>query len=164
MQLDGALAGLAASIRQGRYPWWYPDKAKGKAIDYFVYGTDFLPLGAAGAATATIQNNINISGDSAFVVLSAVIVETDTANTTFLAMQPILFDLLDQGSGRKLSNIPQHSDNWFGTAQLPKYWDIPKIIAPNSTFSVTATNLEATARNVRVAFHGFKIFAFQPGG
>lgn len=157
-QAGNPIAELAASIRQGKYPWWYPDGAKGRAIDYFVYGTDFVPLGAS----ATTTNQIAVNADSAFVILSAVLVETDTTNAIFLAQQPLLFSLSDSGSGRFLSNTPIHADNWFGTAQLPKYWDIPKILAPNSTFSVTAANLEATARNVRVAFHGIKIFSFSP--
>jgi hypothetical protein len=158
-QLEGTLAGLAASIRQGKFPWWYPGRARDKAIDTFAYGTDFTPLNAS----ATVQNSINISGDSAFVILAAVLVETDTANTTFLANRPLLFRIQDTGSGRYLSNIAVHADNWFGTAELPKYWDIPKIIAPNSTLVVEAQNLEAVNRNVRVTFHGFKIFAFSPG-
>lgn len=152
------IANLANAVRGGKYPWWYPDGAKGKAIDYFVYGTDFTPL----LASATATNLIAINADSAFVILSAVIVETDTADTVFLGQQPLLFRLSDSGSGRFLSNTAIHADNWFGTAQLPKYWDIPKILAPNSTFSVTAQNLEATNRNVRVAFHGIKIFSFAP--
>lgn len=160
MQIEGQLGALAQQIRLGRYPWWYPDKAKTLAIDYFVYGTDFVPL----LASATTQNNININGDSAFVILSGVLVETDTANTTFLAQRPLLFRLVDTGSGRYASNVQIHADNWFGTAENPKYWDIPKIIAPNSTFGVEAQNLEAVNRNVRVAFHGFKIFQFTPGG
>jgi len=154
----GVIGELAEAIRRGRYPWWYPDGAKGCAIDYFVYGTDFAPL----PLSATVQNNINISGDSAFCILSAVLVETDTGNTTFLAMKPLLARLQDTGSGRYLSNIPIHVDNWFGTAEEPKYWDVPKIIAPNSSFNVEMQNQEATARNVRVAFHGFKIFGFRP--
>lgn len=161
MQNDGmqqAVASLAASVRGGRYPWWYPDGAKGKAIEYFVYGTDFTPL----TASLTVQNNININGDSAFCILSGVIVESDTANTTILAVPPLLFRLMDTGSGRYTSNIPIHAANWFGTAQLPKYWDVPKILSPNSTWAVEAQNLEAVNRNVRVAFHGFKIFGFVP--
>jgi hypothetical protein len=160
-QMDNSdVANLAESIRGGKYPWWYPAGARNRAIDYFVYGTDFLPLNA----NATVQNSININGDSAFVILSAVLVETDVLNTTFLAQRPLLFGLQDTGSGRNLMNTPMHADNWFGTAELPKYWDIPKILAPNSTFNVTAINLEAVNRNVRVAFHGIKIFSFSPGG
>lgn len=158
--ISGIIGGLAASIRQGRFPWWYPAGAKEKAIDYFVYGTDFLPL----TASLTTTNSINISGDSAFCVLSAVLIETATNNTTFFALSPILFRLQDTGSGRYLSNQAIHANNWFGTAQEPKYWDVPKIIAPNSTFNVEAQNQEAVDRNVRVAFHGFKIFNFQPEG
>jgi hypothetical protein len=158
--LQNRMADLAASIRGGKYPWWYPAKARDKAIDYFVYGTDYTPL----VASTTTQNPININGDSAFVILCGVLIETATNNTTFLANAPLLFRIQDTGSGRYLSNVPIHAGNWFGTAELPKYWDIPKIIAPNSTLVVEAQNLEATDRNVRVAFHGFKIFAFTPGG
>lgn len=157
-EVQSAIAALRVAASQGRYPWWYPDGAKGSAIDYFVYGTDFTPL----TASLTVQNNININGDSAFCILSGVLVETATDNTTFLANAPLLFRLQDSGAGRYLSNIPIHAGNWFGTAEEPKYWDVPKILAPNTTFSVEAQNLEATDRNVRIAFHGFKIFNFRP--
>lgn len=162
MEGNGGNAAVFAALRQGmaegRYPWWYPEGAKGKAIDYFVYGTDFTPL----ALSATAVNNINISGDSAFCILSAVLVETDTANTLLLPFRPILVRLQDTGSGRYLSNHQVHADNWFGTAEEPKYWDVPKILAPNTTFNLEAQNLEATARNLRFDFHGFKIFGFRP--
>ena len=149
---------LIEGMKGGRYPFWFPDGAKGLQLDYFVYGTDFAPL----TASLTTTNNINISGDSAFMILSAVMVETDTANTTFLAQMPLLASLSDTGSGRQFSNTPIHADNWFGTAEEPKYWDVPKLLAPNATFNVTLQNLEAVNRNVRVAFHGFKIFGFRP--
>jgi len=157
-RLEANIAQLAKAITMGRFPWWYPKDARGLAIDYFVYGTDFTPL----ALSATTQNNINIDGSSAFVVLSSVLVETATDNTTFLALSPLLFKLQDSGSGRYLSNHAVHANNWFGTAQEPKYWDIPKILAPNTTLGVEVQNLEAVARNVRVDFHGFKIFGFKP--
>lgn len=153
---------LVQELQKGNVPWWMPNSYKNLIalrqvdFDYFVYGTDFTPL----ALSATASNNIAISGDADFCILSAVLVETDTANTVFLAASPILFMLTDTGSGRDLANTPVHADNWFGTAQEPKYWDVPKIIRRNSTFRVTAQNLEATARNVRVAFHGFKIFPY----
>lgn len=149
---------IIEAARQGRYPFWFPEGAKGLAMDYFVYGTDFTPLGAS----LTVTNNINISGDSAFCILCAVAVETSTDNLTFLADLPLLAQLSDSGSGRQFSNTPIAASNWFGTAEMPKYWDIPKVLAPNATFNVTMQNLEATARNVRVAFHGFKIFGFRP--
>lgn len=153
-------ARLLQALGLTRYPFWFPAGAKKLAMDYFVYGTDFLPLGAAGTATATVANPININSDSAFMILSAVMVETAVDNMTFLANQPLLCQLSEAGGARNLANTPIHANNWFGTAQLPKYWDVPKILLPNSTFTVQLQNLEATARNIRVAFHGFKLFNF----
>lgn len=153
---------LIQQLKEGQVPWWMPQVYKQLIalrqvdFDYFVYGTDFTPL----ALSATTSNNIAINGDADFCILSAVLVETATDNTTFLAASPLLFMLTDTGSGRDLANTPIHADNWFGTAQEPKYWDVPKILRRNSAFRVTAQNLEATARNVRVAFHGFKIFPY----
>lgn len=150
---------LIEAIRGGAYPWWYPQGARGNALDYFAYGTNFAPL----AAGATTQNPINIQNDSAFCILAAVMVETDTTNLIFLGQRPLLVDLFDSGAGRSLSSTPLHADNWFGTAQEPLYWPLPKILGPNSTFSVQLQNLDTVnARNVRVAFHGFKIFGFAP--
>jgi hypothetical protein len=149
-------AAYLEAIQDGRYPFWFPAGAKNLAIDYFAYGTDFTPLGAS----STTANSIPINSDSAFIILSGVLVETATDNTTFLANRPLLASMSEGGSGRNLSNTPLHVNNWFGTAELPKYWDIPKVLLPNSTFQVQLQNLEAVARNVRVAFHGFKIFDF----
>jgi hypothetical protein len=156
--LQAMIGGLAESMRQGRYPWWYPDKAKGLAIDYGVQAVDFLPL----VASATTPLPINISGNMAFCILSAVIIESATNNTTFFAIPPIKALIRDTGSNRDLSNIPIHAANWFGTAQEPKYWDVPKIIAPNSVLITTLQNLEAVDRNIQVAYHGFNIYNFKP--
>jgi hypothetical protein len=151
---------LWEALNSGRYPFWFPEEARipGRelAMDYFAYGTDFEPL----AASATTTRSIQINSDSAFMVLSATMVETDTANTTFLANRPLLVSLSTGGAALNLSNTPIHADNWFGTAEEPKYWDVPKVLLPNTTFNVQLQNLEATARNVRVAFHGFKLFKF----
>lgn len=148
---------LKEALGNGQYPFWFPKKARGLAMDYFVYGTDFVPL----ALSATQNNAIQINSDSAFLVLSAVLVETATDNTTFFANRPLLADLSTGGASLSLSNTPIHVDNWFGTAEEPKYWDVPKLLLPNTTFNVQLQNLEAVARNVRVAFHGFKLFRYR---
>lgn len=149
-------AALADAMRNGSYPFWFPQEARSLALDFFTYGTDFLPL----LASATTTQAIQINSDSAFMVLSATMVETQTDNTTFMANRPLLVTLTTGGAALSLSNQPIHADNWFGTAQEPKYWDVPKILLPNTTFNVQLQNLEATNRNVRVAFHGFKLFRF----
>jgi hypothetical protein len=154
-------AALLDAIRSARYPWWYPENAKGLAVDAFNNVTDFLPLGIG--ATASITNTILISNDSAFVILTAAMVVTDTTNLIFLAQRPIMVDLFDGGSSRHFSNTPVHADNWFGTAEEPCEWVLPKLLAPNGAFNITLTNLDtAASRNVRVSFNGFKIFGFTP--
>lgn len=150
--------GLMESIRAGNYPWWYPKAARTLQIDYFVIGTDFLPLGAS----ATVANPVQIPGESAFCALSGVLVETSTDNLTFFANRPLLTNIRDSGSNRWLANTPIHVNNWYGTAEEPKYWDIPKIFAPSGTVAFEMQNLEAVARNVRLALHGFKIFSYRP--
>lgn len=147
---------LIDSIRGGTYPFWFPKGAEDLALDYFVYGTDFTPLSASATSTKSIQ----INSDSAFLVLCATLVETGTDNTTFLANRPLMANLSTGGAALNLSNTAIHVDNWFGTAEEPKYWDVPKVLLPNTTFNIQLQNLEATDRNVRVAFHGFKLFNF----
>ncbi len=147
---------LIDAIRGGSYPFWFPPEARGLALDYFVYATDFAPL----LASATTTQAIQINSDSAFLVLSAVMVETAIDNTTFFPNRPLLVQLSTGGAALNLANTPIHADNWFGTAQEPKYWDVPKILLPNTTFNTQLQNLEAVNRNVRVAYHGFKLFKF----
>lgn len=147
---------LMEALNGTGYPFWFPKEARDLAYDYFVYGTDFNTLAASATATRAIQ----INSDSAFLVLSACLVETQDDNTTFLANRPLLAQLSTGGAALNLSSTPIHVDNWFGTAEQPKYWDVPKILLPNTTFNVQLQNLEAAERIVRVAFHGFKLFRF----
>lgn len=148
---------LIDALKGGKYPFWFPEGARNLAMDYFVYGTDFAPI----AASATETRNIAINSDSAFLVLSATMVETDTGNTTFFPNRPLLAQLSTGGAQLNLASTPIHADNWFGTAEEPKYWDVPKTLLPNTTLVVQLQNLEAVARNIRVAFHGFKIFKYE---
>mgnify|MGYP003581418429 CR=1 FL=1 len=153
------IAAVLEMLAAGTFPWWYPDELKGGAYDYFVYGSNFLSGVLVGGATIT--NPININSDSHFCILSATMIETDASDLVFLGNMPLLVALSEAASGRQLSNTPIAANNWFGTAQLPKYWDVPKILAPNSTFNVGIQNLDTVnARTVRVAFHGFKIYGF----
>jgi len=127
-----------------------------KTKDFFIYSIEFTPLAASGTSTVSIQ----IQADSAFLITMATIVVTDTANAVFISNIPELVTLTDAGSGRQLSDKAVHVNNIFGTAQLPAVWPFPKIMAPSSTLSATLQNLEATARNVRLSFWGFKVFGF----
>lgn len=162
-----ASRGPLARLPQGQLadliqrPWWFPREIGNRQLDAFSLNLDFASataLGASVSATGIVQ----VPGDAAFLILSSTAVVTNTDDTTFIAFgaRPILVTMQTTGGARGLATGAVHIDNWFGTAQLPKYWDSPKVLAPNENLSITLQNLAATARHVRLTFHGFKVFGF----
>ena len=129
--------------------------------DFFVYGCEFLPLAASAVkASATFQ----VQEDSAFLIVAAARLYLTNADAIIASDQALaLVNVIDSGSGRSLiaqttAGNDSPIDNWFGTGKNPAYWPFPKILRPNSVVTVQLTNLEATARNYRISFIGFKIF------
>lgn len=129
-------------------------------LDPFTFVISFLPI----ALSATATDTFITQADSGFAIVKTTYVVTDTGDA-FVAnlsgdprVGPFLVTLSDSGSGRDLMQSAVHIDNLFGTAQRPFHWSKVKVLDPNSTFSCRLQNLSATARNVRLAFHGFKIF------
>lgn len=120
--------------------------------DLFAYGTEFLTLGAS----TTTTNTIGIQGDTDFIVTFAMCTVTDSANTTQLTFIPQLVMLSDASSGMSFFNIPLHAMNVYGDAQNPGVFAIPRVLRAATSMSVQHQNLEATARNVRCAFMGFR--------
>jgi hypothetical protein len=154
--------GQAADYFQlGRLPWWFPAEIRNRQLDAFALAVDFSGGSALGANT-TAQQVVAVPGDAAFLILSSTAVVTNTDDTTFIAFgsRPITVTMSTTGGGRFLASGAVHIDNWFGTAQQPKYWDAPKVLSPNENLTVLLSNLSATARHVRLAFHGFKVFGF----
>lgn len=135
---------------------WLPRKLWRRAKDFFVYSAEFLPLPAS--ETATFETAIQ--ADSDFLAVAVTRVVTDVANLVFSVDVPELVTIFDAGSGRNLMDRAIHIDNLMGTARLPSYWPMPKIFRANSTITTTVQNLEAVARNVRIAYLGFKVFDY----
>lgn len=135
-------------------PYRIPAAYRGLARDAFALGQDFQPLAANGSDTRDIQ----VNEDAAFCIVAAVGVCTDTLNTTRIAFVPQVVQLQEGSAQRNLFNRELHWHEVFGTAENPCYWPQPKVIPKSSTFVVQLRNLEAIARNVFVAFWGFKIF------
>lgn len=136
-----------------------PKKYWKRIKDFFIYGVEFIPIVHA----TTLTQPVTIQNDSDFLIMGGVYVETTTDNvTTFFNPSPLMVTIADSGSGRQLMNIPVHINNLFGTAQLPAIWPFPKIIPAGATLNTTLTNQDtANDRNVRIAYWGFKIFAFE---
>lgn len=152
--VDPRARGLQAVLDQN-----LPPRMRERARDFFGYTIDFVPLGV----NATTIQEVNIQSDSDFIIGAAVATVTDTANTTRLGFVPQLVQLFSAGSGRNLFSGATHFENVFGTAQQPAIWPIPKLLSAGSTFSAQLQNLEATARNVRLTFLGFKVFSYREG-
>lgn len=129
-------------------------------VDPFTFGINFLPLAASNTAT----DQFITQADSGFAIIKTTFVISSDVNV-FVAnisdvpkFAPQVVMLSDSGSGRDLANTPIAINSWFGTAERPFLWSKPKVLDPNSTFSARIQNLVATAFNIRLAFHGFKIF------
>jgi hypothetical protein len=152
-------AKLGEPLTKAQKDWW---------LDPFTYSINFVtPNQLAASATSTL--NFLVQNDSAFAICKSTYIATDVNNAAVANLQPfgsgaasslveVLVTLTDSGSGRSLMDQGIPIDGLFGTAQFPRIWPIPKILDPNSTFSATLQNLVATARHVRLAFHGYKIF------
>jgi hypothetical protein len=136
-----------------------------RAKDHYIYGVDFLP--ATLTATTNAQLQINSDADFACYGLSASFFGVD--NTTFLAAPVLTLQIADAGSGRFWSNQQIHVMNWIGqvggTDAAGIYLFVkPKIVGGGSTLTLSMTNLSGTSYNVRLAFHGLKIYPFPEQG
>jgi hypothetical protein len=120
----------------------------------FGYVTEFLTLGAS----ATTTNSISIQGDSDFIVSYAESIVTDSGNTSLLSFVPQLVQLTDAAAGTAFFSSPAHFHNVYGDAQNPGIFADPIVMRAATTLQVRHENLEATARNVRCLFQGFRSY------
>lgn len=126
--------------------------------DFFVYSAEFIPIGASASATVRIA----IQADSHFALMEITgDVRALVTDETVIATPAMRMTLRDEGTGRILMDRAQMWDNLIGTAERPFFLPAPKIIRANSVLVVDLVNDNANARQVRIAFIGFKVF---PGG
>lgn len=130
------------------------------AKDYFLFDVDFLPLAANSSATATFQ----VENDSDWLMRAITGTARDPAaqQTAFVA-PAITIQIQSSGSGRNAFNRPTDWRNVVGDAQDPYMLPLSKWFNANSTVSIQLVNLDTQAYNVRLAFHGFKMFGFEWG-
>lgn len=151
------IADLARFIAGGNFPWWMVPEVAGQAVDPFIYALEVLPLGANGTA----NGKITVESDSAFYLVAQTAVATEPDDpSTIIAQPPVMVNIKDAGAGRLLSSQSVHLLNQFGTAQLPYFHAIPRLWAPASSITVELQNLGSVAIDLRLAFHGIKIYNF----
>lgn len=129
-------------------------------LDPFTFIINYVPLAASNTAT----DQFITQADSGFAIVKTAFTIASDANVLIANISdtpkyaPQLVTLSDSGSGRDLSNAPVSINTYFGTGERPFVWCRPKVLDPNSTFTARIQNLVATAFNIRLSFHGFKIF------
>lgn len=132
-----------------------------QTADPFTYVAEFLAF----TALAQLNFDNNIQNDSDFLLVSVSGRVTSADNQTDVAFFPATISWLDQGAGRQLQSRAEHYMNVVGTAQLPYYLPVPKLIDRGSTFTTQLTSLETVDTvNVRISYHGFKLFGRRPSG
>ncbi len=126
----------------------------------FTYSMNFIPA----TLSATTTSQFIVQNDSAFAICKTTATVSTTAevfsgNISDTPMySPFVITLTDSGSGRNFSDNAIPINSLFGSAKEPFIWTVPLIVAPASTIAGALQNLVATSFNVRLAFHGYKIF------
>lgn len=151
------VAPSAGSLLPNPFLYTLPEELWDKQKDFFGYtatftGANVLPASASATVSTSIQS------DSAFIIVGASLLASDITDAAALGYVPQTVQISDQASGRTFFDAPTAVMNVFGSGAQPAYWAMPKLVMPASTISTTLNNLEATARNVRITYWGFKVF------
>lgn len=129
----------------------------------FTYVAEFLPIAAAGTPGDVVAFDITIQNDSDFLMAQITGIVTDVANVVFVDQYAALIRMEDTGAGRNAESRAQPFENVRGTAQLPFYLPVAKLVDRGGTLTTTITSLDAAnIRNVRLSYHGFKLFGKRP--
>ncbi|HEX6217002.1 MAG TPA: hypothetical protein VFZ38_19345 [Vicinamibacterales bacterium] len=129
----------------------------------FCYSTpSALALTVSGGATPSATSVIQIQADSFFELqrLSGLVFVTGTPNTA-ITFPPVLLQIADTASGANLFDtaVPLGAVAYLGAGFGPFPVQSPRFFAPNSTVTLTLTNLSDTAAyTVRVNLQGRKLF------
>ncbi len=130
------------------------------AKDFFIYSATFTGL----AQNTTQQKNIPISDDSDFVILKTTFWVDDGLGSKFTPntrqIPNVLVLMTDTGSGRQLMDAAQPVYNFFGTAENPFIFPMPKLLRRRTVLQLSASNQELAAATYRLtlSFIGVKIF------
>ncbi len=153
---------VPAQIATPTYAALLPRGVWMQTADPFTYVAEFIPIEAKGTPGDVVPFDITIQNDSDFLMAQITGVVTSSDNLTFVAEYPALVTFEDQGAGRNMQSRAMHFETIRGSATLPFYLPVAKLIDRGSTFTTTITSLDTTRRNVRLSYHGFKLFGKRP--
>lgn len=147
---------LAASDQFAHLPPWVFEAT----WEEYQYAPGVNGLCALPGAAAALSFPVQVESNAHFVICKTTMLVTDqAAPPNVVALPLVLAQLQQSGSGRGFmpAGVFVPLVTMFGTGQLPVIWPTAKMVAANSQFSVTLTNLTAVALNVYLVFHGFAV-------
>lgn len=122
---------------------------------YYCYSTGVVVV--PGVVGAQIQASIQILADAPFACYYITGTATQAA-LTLVAVWGGTVQINDTGVGRTFFDQAILFENIRGTAGFPYQLPMPRRVARNSTLLVTFTNNIATATNVEMVLHGYKLY------
>ena len=143
------------------YAWMLPPQLWNKEKRWFIYSIEWVTPNEL-TASGTITRTVGINRDSYFAIVSVACTVTNVDNTTFIDTPAILVSMQDAGAGALYQNVAVPFINLFsrGSSGDGKHniVTLPRLVDPGSTVSVTLENQDVTARHVRLAFDGFRVY------
>jgi hypothetical protein len=149
----GSVQGIGKQVIQAMYDILgaYPRE---NVLPYAYSLSNTTVKGNALTANGTIENNIKISSDAAFVACK--VTGSSTGNYSLL--------LRLGGSDRVLMNEAVHDAAYVGTAERPSILPKPMLIQANSVLNATLADLSGAPNEVYLTFIGFKVYNWQNYG
>lgn len=161
--MNDFMQGLLAAVQQSS---WIASVARQNAnilqIDSYNYNVLVPQLAAAGTAQGVIQ--IQADSDFAIAYMSGAGVAGGAVLTNVLAT----IQIQDTGTGKTFFNQPTLFPLVMGSGGLPFYLPAPRVVAPQTSLTITITNLSGTTTDFYINFLGARIYygplAGQSGG
>lgn len=142
------------------YAWLLPEELWNKPKRTFAYSVEFVTPNQL-VATGTRTRGQGVDRDSMFACVAVAATVTNVDNTTFIDSPAILVQITT-GTSTNWFEPAAHFLNVFGRGAVGdgriNYLELPRLIDPGANISVTLENLDATARHVRLAFRGFRVY------
>lgn len=129
-------------------------------VEYYVYNGQVGSVAAPLAVNVAQITNIVMQADSDFAITFISAGVQEALNNALTYNDNIAWQITDTSNGKQFFNTDTVIGLTSGAGGFPFVLPAPRVIAPNTTLSVRATNRDAAISPVGLffAFHGTRIF------